>query len=594
MKHSPPSAPGATSTWFGDDQNPLLGWYHAAQGKSQGCGVVLCAPFGHEYLVAYRAYRKLAEALSAAGFPTLFFDFDGCGDSADSDAPRIATWQRNITQAMAELKLHAGVAQVALFGVRLGAMLAASIAAQTPVAALALVAPVISGRGYARELVAFGRLSPIPPSPDPLRAVLDDEIAGYPFSKETQADLGKLNLLKTTLSQDTPVFISTSDDVTGREDKLLEVLRSSGMDVTVSTSGGYAAMMAADAYKSQVPMALWMELVDWMRAKCATADVIVPDGAPSAQAALRRAAMPVQGHWVHEELVQFDGLSGVLTEPATPVRTPVTVLLNNTGSGHRVSNHRLNVQLARALALQGFRVLRLDRAGMGYSRATPQGLENEVYAEAGVADMRSAMDFLQQAHGCTAFVLAGLCSGAYFSYKVAAVDSRVQSLIMINPLTFQWHEGDSLEVRVARSFKSSGFYLRNAGKLQTWHRLLRGDVAIHRIAAKLVERGLTRLRHHVLAGIRNLGFTGVWAQPVARNFLRMAKRRVDLVFILSADDAAMDVVAAELGPKAQILGHYPGLRVEVVDNTDHTFTPRWSQKLLIDLITQHLLTRFGN
>lgn len=582
--------------WFGDEGCPLLGWYHPAATPQRPCGVVLCAPFGHEYLVSYRAHRKLAEALSGAGFPVLFFDYDGCGDSADSDAPRIQAWQRNIRQAIAQLKQQSGVGQVALFGVRLGALLAATVAAEVPVAALALVAPVISGRGYARELVAFARMSPIPPSTHPERAVNDDEIAGYPLGKDMQADLGKLNLLKLPLNHGTRVFISTTDDVTGREDKLIETLRHAGTDLTVSASGGYAAMMTADAYQSQVPMNLWAELVAWMQATCTA---LPPSGntdtARQATAHPRPlcTALPWHGATVCEELVGFEGLVGVLSEPSSGTRRDVAVLLNNTGSGHRVSNHRLNVQLARALASQGFCVLRFDRAGMGYSRPTPEGLENDVYAGAGMADMRSAMDFLSQARGCRTFVLAGLCSGAYFSYQAAAVDARVRGLIMINPLTFDWHAGDSLETRISRTYKSSGFYLRNAGRLQTWKRLLRGDVAVHRIAAKLVERGLARLRQMLLDGLRRLGLGGLLARPVAHNFLQMAKRQTDLLFIFGADDSAIDVVAAELGPQAQILKNYPLLRMEVVDNTDHTFTPRWSQTYLIDLITRHLLTRFG-
>ncbi len=592
--------------WFGDVACPLFGWYHAAQAPQRTCGVVLCAPFGHEYLVAYRAYRKLAERLAAAGFPVCFFDYDGCGDSADSDGPRLAAWQRSTTLAMAALKQHSGVAKIALFGVRLGALLAASVAAAAnatateteptePVAALLMVAPVVAGRGYVRELLAFARMSSVAASSDPARAVNDDEITGYAFDANTQADLSQLDLLKLVPVLPLPIFLNGRDDVTGTERKLVDALTLQETNFTLCTVGGYAAMMTSDAHSAQVPEALWDALVKWMCEKFTIQSVATSTTPSSATDAFDlRTRLFAAGKALDEELVCFQGLSGVLTEPTVPASEirATAVVLTNIGASHRVGNHRLYVNLARTLASNGFRVLRFDRSGIGYSRATPKGQENEVYAQAGISDVHAAMDFLQTYRSMTGFVLGGLCSGAYFSYHAAVLDPRAVGLVMMNPLTFQWHDGDVLSDRIQKTIKSTDFYWRALTDGATWKRALTGDIALQNIAVQLAVRLKKRLHGLIQRLVSSLGLATPKLSPVARNFLRMQERGTKFLFVFGADDAAIDVVSAELGPQASVLGDSAQFGMKIVSHTDHTFTPRWSQQYVQNYFVEYLKQKF--
>ena len=67
---------GKVPLHFGDANRPLFGFYHPPSGPDlRPMGVLLCNPLGDDVQRAHRTFRHLAEALSAAGFPVLRFDF---------------------------------------------------------------------------------------------------------------------------------------------------------------------------------------------------------------------------------------------------------------------------------------------------------------------------------------------------------------------------------------------------------------------------------------------------------------------------------------------------------------------------------------
>ena len=565
----------------------MFGWYHPTREERRHCGVVLCAPFGHEYLVSYRAYRKLAEALAAAGFPCVHFDYEGCGDSVDSHTAGVQTWRDNIVQAMQALRERSGVRTCALFGARLGGLLAVSVASQEPVAALALLAPVVSGRAYVRELQAFARMSPITPSSDPARSVGDEEFAGYRLGKDAQSDLAAIDLRKLSLQAETALLIAQRDDIAGNEDKLIALWREQGRDLTLAPHSGYAAMMTADADSSIVPEALWREIVDWLSQRYAALEP-AREPAPFTDA-LRAQTLPGSGTLsVLEEVVRFDGLTGVISRPANAEPSRQAVILTNIGTGHHVGNHRLLVQMARALASQGTLCLRFDRAGCGYSRPNPDGSENKVYVKFGTDDVRAAMDFVQRQYGRQGFVLAGLCSGAYYSYHVGVEDPRVQGLIMLNPPTFQWYTEEILNAPIQPNFKSSSFYMRAAASGETWRRLLRGEIAVRSIAAKLLQRALARATH---VAARHSGMSRWLHRPgtVVNEFLTLSRRTVRILFVFSADDGSIEVMNQALGPGASVLPDRSHLHIEVLPNTDHTFMPIWAHQVLTRLVVDQVM-----
>ncbi len=136
--------------YFGPSESYLLGVFHPRQGTNRNEGIVLCNPFGQEYLRAHKSMRRLAINLAGLGYPVLRFDYRGTGDSAgDIDGHTADHWVEDIGHAIQELVDVAAVTRVALIGLRLGALLAAQAAARFgQVSRLVMWDPIADGAEY--------------------------------------------------------------------------------------------------------------------------------------------------------------------------------------------------------------------------------------------------------------------------------------------------------------------------------------------------------------------------------------------------------------------------------------------------------------
>lgn len=172
-----------------------FGWLHPGEGKR---GVVLCNAFGHKSVRSHKGIRRVAESLSARGIVALRFDYLGTGDSvgADGASDQLETCLADVCAATAWLARETGVTHVTLCGLRLGAAFALLAARRLPVDQLVLLAPVVSGRSYVRELSII-RKTWLEQLPAPVRASQKEDaplnVLGQTYSKQFQADLTALD-----------------------------------------------------------------------------------------------------------------------------------------------------------------------------------------------------------------------------------------------------------------------------------------------------------------------------------------------------------------------------------------------------------------
>ena len=146
---------GPAAFWFGRDEARCFGMLH--EPASSSCrGVVVCNALGFEGSVANRAFRHLADDLTARGHWVLRFDYDGEGDSAGGpwEPGRVTAWMETIAAAVDVLRAR-GVTDVRLAGFRIGASLAFRHAAtHAGISGVVLWSPCVRGSAYVRELRA--------------------------------------------------------------------------------------------------------------------------------------------------------------------------------------------------------------------------------------------------------------------------------------------------------------------------------------------------------------------------------------------------------------------------------------------------------
>lgn len=146
--------------FFGRRDRALFGTLHPPRTRSGGRGgAVLCGPFGVEYMRSHRAFRQLTTLLTRGGYHVLRFDFGGTGDSAgEGEDQTLEAWTEDVTTAVEELRDTAGLDQVTLVGLRLGAALALQAAGRAggEVDRLVLWDPVAEGERWLAEVLPAG------------------------------------------------------------------------------------------------------------------------------------------------------------------------------------------------------------------------------------------------------------------------------------------------------------------------------------------------------------------------------------------------------------------------------------------------------
>jgi len=127
----------------------------AASENVPALSLVVCHPFGDEKKCSHRALAETARALAGAGVAVLRFDFTGCGDSGgDFRDATVTKWKEDVHSALDLLAERIGGGTRGLFGLRLGASIAALVAAErSDVQRLILWEPIPNGtRAFEADL----------------------------------------------------------------------------------------------------------------------------------------------------------------------------------------------------------------------------------------------------------------------------------------------------------------------------------------------------------------------------------------------------------------------------------------------------------
>ncbi len=555
------------------------GWLHPGRGRH---GVLLCGPLNHEILPLYQSWHALAAMIAAAGLPVLRFDYHGTGDSSgsDCDSGRVEAWRASIAAAARFMREELGLTSLELVGIRLGATLAALASAELEPERLVLIAPVVSGRAYAREAQARSRL----------RAGLwrlgeadseDGEIVndGFVITRETAQALAPLDLRTFAFRPGGEVLLMSEKPQTTTAD-LVRRLQRIGCRVSELPCDGLAAAMDS-ATLAEIPFSDWHKVVSFLaRGREGGEHVCLP---------VQRNILSTPSYV--EERIVFgceDRLAGVLCKPAAG-HAPTTVIFVNTGGNPRLGWGRMSVEHARTLAGRGIASLRMDIAGLGDAALLPGSPRAALYREQSIGDVRDALDLLQ-ARGLTNFVLVGHCSGAWLSLHAALADTRVRSVFLVNLQRFIWRETDDLDALMAQSYRATDSYMQEIGSGAVWRRLLNRDINWRRlpgITRSMIRRAAARIANRVWPAAAKLTGIETDTTRITKMLGSLSTRgtRVDLIY--SDTDPGREELARHFGPNGRRLS-LPGLTISIIANADHDITSCTARADCFRLLGAHL------
>jgi len=548
----------AVPTWFGPTDRPLFGWVHVPEDNRAAGAVVLCPPIARELAATQACYRLVAEDLSAAGMLAIRFDYDGTGDSTgvDLDPHRVESWLAGIGHAI-DLARSCGAESVSLIGMRVGALLAAVVAARLgSIDAVVLWDPCESGRAFVRQEAALLRLL----SNDHQGTGDGTELPGFVFSAETVSHLGAVAVPADGAHPSRVLLLTRPDRQPAT--KLTDAL---GTEPDLAEAGGQELLLEVDPGSRETPHDVVAHIVTWLH----TGNPASPRAVSiSAQDSAR---VPFEGGRLTERAIRLGpaGLFAMATEPDAPTGSP-TVLMLNAGNDWHVGPNRLWVDLSRRWAAAGFRCVRFDESGLGDSPARPEKPANLVRSPDAFDDVRDARVAVEP-DDPTNVVLVGLCSGGYQALEDALV-RPTRAIYAINPvLHFAPPELDTgaMDPRRRICWPVSGL----ASTYRSW------------LAEPVRRRLRTVLWRSIHLLNRDRGRdASTWLDQLRTD-------RVEVLVVCGEDEARPFGTA----PTETLLpaARHDSIRLDVIEGLDGALMPAWQRAEVSRRLTDHLLGHFA-
>jgi pimeloyl-ACP methyl ester carboxylesterase len=571
-----------------------FGWLHAGQGKH---GVVLCNPFGHEEAWGHKAIRYLADELSRHDLPVLRFDYLSTGDSVgiDHEGDRLDDFVADIHAAIERLRIETGVTKVTLCGLRLGGMLAALASEHPLVDSLALLAPVLNGRRYVRELTAL-RQAWVDNLHVSVRAGQIDapfHVLGQVYGEAFLSRLNGIDI-KSSLSRQPalPKRVFMADMSSSATQSLSTALSKRGVDVQTDSFDDYFDFMQETA-SSTLPERTLKLTAQWI----ATGSIerASSDSVPSGMTMTARPSMSdhaiIETPEATERPVVFGaaGLFGILCEPRDGLLgRPVIVISNTAGSVHH-GDSRLSVRIAREMARRGIASLRIDARGIGDSPArSPDGtLERaaSIHAQSSIEDVGAAAAWLKR-RGYETVITFGICSGAYSALRASLHEPSIAAVIAINLQRFYIPEWMSLQALREDALNTMARLGPAILKPKKWWLVLSGKRELNPIVKAFAMNAVARLQAQLLGPANEKAVETTSDKPLAHphDVVQALERKgVRTLLVYGVGDDGLDQLNAYFGRHGKKLSRMKRVMATVYKGVDHAL---YDQRALAKVIAR--------
>jgi alpha/beta superfamily hydrolase len=554
-----------------------FGWLYEPLPKSDEnakSGIVLCGPLGHEALWLHQTMRSLTDRLAGRGFAVLRFDYAGTGDSIDlGELVEPGRWVDEAVEAVDFLRRTTGVERVALVGFRFGATVAAQAARAARADTVALVAPVVVGRHFVREMNALQRTwleqvgHHVRNDAAPAGAF---DVLGHRFSRAAIDAITECDLRRATSPPASKLLIVHPGNQ-GPSYELADLYSALGAQVDSLPFPEYAEALQP-SWLATLPEATLGSVEGWFAREFA------PSSAPFPSAVSAAVAPPVPcrrssglSGAVETPVELADGrLFAILCEPEDGLEHAPLVVIANTAATHHVGDGRFNVELARSLARAGIASLRVDAHGIGDSRgawmvANPSLLSYEQLA----ADTSLAVDWAVD-RGHPRVAVFGICSGAYLGLHAATKNPAVTALLLVNLQGFDFPADFRMCDAVDIGAGSTRAHFRAMLRAQKWSQVLRGEVGLRPVLRTLSRYAIDAVVSNAAAWAGDANRSAVNKGTRARRRMKdLDARGVRVRLLFSPLDRGLDELRMHFGRDGRRLNKLVHASAMVIPNMDH-------------------------
>lgn len=563
------------------------GFYHSGRFHRQGRkAVLLLAPIGYEEFCSRVTWRALAENIAAAGYACLRFDYPGTADAVDlvGDAEGITDWLVAARQCIAFLREHNPGSELVLVGQGFGASLAAQLGPEAPgVAATVLMAPLVKGRTYLRELQAWSRMltERIGIGPDPL----DDNgyrVAGISLANGRVAAIQAIDLTRITQAPATKILLVERGQLS-RDSLIGNHFKTLGADVSSIDYAGYETILA-DPSLAEPQLGTLRRIVSWIDdlAHLPTADVFSP-------AKALEPARPITGPHYQELPVRFgpdERLFGILCQPLGR-RPSAIAILANSGRDYHIGWGRTTVEQARSLAQRGVASFRFDAGGIGDSSPSASAPAEVIYSDEQITDLGHVIDYVEKLDAGP-IALVGRCSGAYTAFQTAVQDERVRKVVLINNARFVWDPRETVAEALLSAHRTIGGSVTMLFSKRNLKRLLSGNLRVKAAAIRVSTRLIRMMSPRpvqIPGGAPGLNLI----KEGHRRFRILEDRGVRLAMIFSEGDHGLGEFRTYMGRKGARLRDYPNASISIIPDADHNFTHLSARARLMNVLCDVLV-----
>lgn len=553
----------------------LLAFYHPPnEGIAVRGGLLVVQPFAEEMNRCRAMVTMQALELAQLGYGCLVLDPFGTGDSAgDFSEATWQGWRADLLRGVDWLEQHGPGCQT-VWGLRLGALMAAQLATELPqVQRLLLWQPVVSGKTYWTQFLRI-RIAAEMGQADGVKTTEDlrqrsargecVEVSGFEVGSALALQLDALTMPDGLALKGKQLHwfevLADADAVVPRANaKLAESLQAQGVPVTVVPVTGAPFWQVHEREVAPLLIEATTKLASAWPASRAN-ERHHPPRAPASE----QAECPIAFACIDTEL------SAVMHSGAADAAVGVVIVVAG-GPQYRAGAHRQFVLLARMFAGHGYPVLRFDLRGMGDSSGSYVGYHHSR------PDIRAAIDELQRlAPSVQRVMLFGECESASGILFYAHQDSRIHKVALANP----WVRTDEGRAEVMLKH----YYRDRLLSRQFWGDMVRGRLQLRRAA-----KGFVNLLSKVAKGRKTLRAKAqIGADDDLQHLPLVAKvaeglRRFkgEALLLMSGRDyiaREFDEVTKSSQAWAGLL-HSPRVQRADIEGADHTFSRAlWKQQ----------------